>query len=163
MVTDALQRLLRALKDLRTLTGRRFTLDGWALGDLGEATAAARYGVRLRRSQNQKGYDGLAPRDRRRVEVKTTQGRAVALASGGTVPDHLLVFHLNTETGEIRTVYNGPARPAWKRAGKPNGRGQQRLSLATLRRISVPRDEQLPLLRETLRKPATDRSFPGRP
>ena len=148
IVAEPLRRLLQALKDLRGLTGRRFTLDGVALGDLGEAMAAAQYGVRLLPTQSQKGYDGLAPNDERHVEVKITQGKAVAIAAHGRIPDHLLVFHLDPKTGEIRTVYNGPAKPAWKLAGTDNGRGQRRLSLAALRGITVPRDQQLPEVEE---------------
>ena len=115
-ITVPLGRLLRALKDLRGATGRRFTLDGVALGDLGEAVAAWRYGVNLHSSQSTKGSDGVAPRkSRRSVEVKITQREEVAIASHSDRPDHLLVFHLDRESGAVDEVYNGPARPAWKR------------------------------------------------
>ncbi len=141
---DALHRLLDALRDLRHLTGRRFTLDGFALGDLGEVVARTRYGVRLHQCQNEKGCDALAPNDDRRVEVKITQGKSVAIAAHDTVPDHLLVFRLDVDKCEVETVYNGPAAPAWAKAGRPNGRGQRRLSLAALEKIEVPEDQKLP-------------------
>lgn len=72
-IQDAVDRLLKALRDLRQLTGRRFTLDGFALGDLGETVASLWYGVELHPTQSHKGQDGTAP-DGRSVEVKITQG-----------------------------------------------------------------------------------------
>lgn len=143
VIQDALDRLLAALRDLRSLTDRRFTLDGFALGDLGETVASLWYGVDLHATQSHKGQDGTAP-DGRSVEVKITQGKAVALAAHDRVPDHLLVFHLATDTGTVETIYNGPAAPAWARAGKPNGRGQRRLSFAALREIKVEEEQSLP-------------------
>lgn len=48
-----------------------------------------------------------------------------------------------TETGTVESIYNGLAAPAWDRAGKPNGRGQRRLSFAALRKIPVTDDHKL--------------------
>ena len=141
-IQDALDRLLAALRDLRNLTDRRFTLDGFALGDLGETVGSLWYGIELHKAQSHKGQDGTAP-DGRSIEVKITQRNAVALAAHDHVPDHLLVFHLDPEKGTVQTIYNGPAAPAWERAGKPNGRGQRRLSFAALREIDVADEEKL--------------------
>lgn len=139
----ALHRLLEALRDLRHLTGPRFTLDGSALGELGEVVARTRYGIRLHDCQNEKGCDALVPNDDRCVEVKITQDKSVAISAHEAVPDHLLVFRLDEEKCEVKTVYNGPSEPAWIRAGKKNGRGQRRLSLAALRKIEVVEEQRL--------------------
>ena len=152
-IQDAVNHLLAALRDLRQLTDRRFTLDGFALGDLGETVASLWYGVKLHPTQSHKGQDGTA-RDGRSVEVKITQGNAVALAAHDHVPDHLLVFHLDIETGKVKTVYNGPAAPAWEKAGKPNSRRQRRLSFAALRKIPVVESERLPRVDTVTARPS---------
>src|SRR2546427_9641234 len=84
-IAEPLGRLLQALKDLRAATGRRFTLDGVALGDLGEVVAERLYGVHLHASHSTKGSDGIAPEEVRRVEVKITQKKAVSLAAHSTL------------------------------------------------------------------------------
>ena len=54
-IQDALDRLLAALRDLRDLTDRRFTLDGFALGDLGETVASLWYRGRTARDAEPQG------------------------------------------------------------------------------------------------------------
>ena len=88
--------------------GRHFTPDGHLVGSLGEALAKHFYGLELAPASTQ-GYDGT--RDGKKVEVKTTQGAAVALSSG---PEHLLVFRLLPD-GSFEEHYNGSGpclRPA---------------------------------------------------
>ena len=80
--------------------------------------------------------------------MKITQGHAVAIAAHDHVPDHLLVFHLDTATGTVKTIYNGSAAPAWDSAGNPNGRRQRRLSFASLREIEVTDEQKLPELEQ---------------
>jgi hypothetical protein len=67
------------------------------------------------------------------VEIKATQGRAVALRSG---PAHLLVLKLHHD-GSFDEMYNGPGAPVWALFdGKPRpSNGQYQVSLALLRRL----------------------------
>ena len=110
--------------------GRHFTPDGHLVGSIGEALASHYYGVQLAPASTQ-GYDGV--RDGKKVEVKATQGAAVALSSG---PEHLLVFRLLPE-GNFEEHYNGPGAPVWALLAKrkPTKNGQQQVRLTTLRAL----------------------------
>ena len=110
--------------------GRHFTPDGHLVGSIGEALANHYYGVVLSPASTQ-GYDGI--RDGKRVEVKATQGAAVALSSG---PEHLLVFKL-LPTGAFEEYYNGPGAPVWALLAKrkPAKNGQQQVRLTVLRSL----------------------------
>ena len=110
--------------------GRHFTPDGHLVGSIGEALANHYYGVVLTPASTQ-GYDGI--RDGKRVEVKATQGAAVALSSG---PEHLLVFKL-LPTGAFEVHYNGTGAPVWALLAnrKPTKNGQQQVRLTVLRSL----------------------------
>lgn len=110
--------------------GRHFTPDGHLVGSLGEALAKHYYGIELAPASTQ-GYDGT--RDGKRVEVKTTQGAAVALSSG---PEHLLVLKLLPD-GSFEEHYNGPGQPVWDllKERKPTKNGQQQVRLTVLRSL----------------------------
>lgn len=107
--------------------GRHFTPDGHLVGSLGEALAEHYYGIELAPASTQ-GYDGT--RDGKKVEVKTTQGSAVALSSG---PEHLLVLKLLPD-GSFEEHYNGPGQPVWDllKERKPTKNGQQQVRLSVL-------------------------------
>lgn len=110
--------------------GRHFTPDGHLVGSIGEALASHYYGVLLSTASNQ-GFDGT--RDGKKVEVKATQGAAVALSS---CPEHLLVFKL-LPTGAFEERYNGPGAPVWEALAKrkPTKNGQQQVRLSMLRSL----------------------------
>jgi len=110
--------------------GRHFTPDGHLVGSIGEALASHYYGVQLSPASTQ-GYDGL--RDGKKVEVKATQGLAVALSSG---PEHLLVLRLLPDGG-FEEHYNGPGAPVWELLAKrkPTKNGQQQVRLSVLRAL----------------------------
>lgn len=122
--------------------GRSFTPDGHLVGSLGEGLAAHAFGLQLMTASNE-GYDAVAP-DGRTVEVKATQGTAVAVQAHVAVPEALLVLRLGRD-GTATTVYNGPAAAVWEHAGKPQKNGQRRIGLATLRRLmaDVPAGDRL--------------------
>jgi hypothetical protein len=140
--------------------GRHFTPDGHLVGSIGEALASHYYGVQLSPASTH-GYDGL--RDGKKVEVKATQGLAVALTSG---PEHLLVLRLLPDGG-FEEHYNGPGAPVWELLAKrkPTKNGQQQVRLSVLRELMTTgtrRDEVLqpvrPLPTGTLRnQPAQPR------
>jgi hypothetical protein len=110
--------------------GRHFTPDGHLVGSIGEALAKHYYGVQLVPASTQ-GYDGT--RGGKKVEVKVTQGAAVALSSS---PEHLLVFRLLPD-GSFEEHYNGPGGPVWEllKIRKPTKNGQQQVRLTVLRSL----------------------------
>ena len=127
--------LIRELYDVvRRLTnmfpGRHFTPDGHLIGSLGEALAKHYYGVQLAPASTQ-GYDGT--RDGKMIEVKRTQGAAVALSS---CPEHLIVFRL-LPNGGFEVHYNGPGDPVWRSLGtrKPTKNRQQQVRFTVLRTL----------------------------
>lgn len=111
---SAISHLYRAHRRLQkhfAWTELTFTLDGKLVGDIGEAIAAANFGVELC-ARRTRGVDGHAP-DGRSVQVKAT-GRTQAgpaYSSGEGVADHLLFFRFNFERGTAEVAYNGPEAP----------------------------------------------------
>ena len=124
--------------------GRPFTPDGHLVGSLAECYTEYYYGLTLHKCSNE-GHDGSI--GDLEIEVKATQGRAVALRSG---PKHLLVFKLSRE-GAFEEVYNGPGAPVWSLvATKPQpSNGQRQVSLVQLRRLmeGIALEDRLPLIR----------------
>lgn len=124
--------------------GRPFTPDGHLVGSLGECFAEYYYGLELRRCSTE-GHDGAV--GNLEVEVKATQGKAVALRSESA---HLLVFKLQQD-GSFDEVYNGPGKPVWALVeAKPRpSNGQRQVSLSQLTRLmeEVPASDRLPRIR----------------
>lgn len=89
-------------------------------------------------------HDALCPAGRR-VEIKFTQGRTVAIRHE---PDHLLVLHRARGTN-VRVVYNGPGTTPWSNAGRIQSNGQRPISLAHLTRLdaAIANEQRLALVR----------------
>ena len=103
--------------------GRKFSLDGHLVGSIGEVIAAYMFDLELVTASS-KAHDALAP-DRRRVEIKMTQGAKVSLRHPA---EHLLVLH-RPQGGPVCIVYNGPGQPVWDRArGRSSDRVRRRSS-----------------------------------
>lgn len=84
-------------------SGRKFTLDGRLVGDIGESIAELVYEVELDTVQR-KGHDGKTP-EGRDVQIKATfQGHF----NFTTVPDLCIFLELHEATGTWEEVYNGP-------------------------------------------------------
>ncbi len=109
--------------------GRRFTPDGHMVGSIGEAWAKWMFNLQLLRGSTER-HDAKA-KDGRLVQIKATQGNAVAIYDE---PQHLVVLKLSRK-GTADVIYNGPGGPAWRRAGAKQKNGQRRISLATLRTL----------------------------
>lgn len=73
--------------------GRKFTLDGHLVGSVGEVIAAYMFDLTLNPASTM-AHDALCPAGRR-VEIKFTQGRTVAIRHE---PDHLLVLQRSCRT-----------------------------------------------------------------
>src|SRR5690606_3117216 len=108
--------------------------DGHLVGSIGEVLAAARYGLSLL-PHSAHGHDATDGSGRR-IQIKATQGRSVALSSE---PDFLIVLALQRD-GSVIEIYNGPGREPWARRGKMGKNGQASIGLARLSELnrSVP-------------------------
>ena len=123
--------------------GRRFSLDGKLVGDLGEVIAAEKYGLELVDNPSTKGHDAIrigADGSRIRVEVKATQveTKRPVIAFSPTVfdtpPDELIVLVIQSD-GSMEEAYNGPASQVLAEL-RGTGDQQRTISLARIRRIA---------------------------
>ena len=111
--------------------GRHFTPDGHLVGSIGEAVAAARYGLELTTAST-KGVDAHHRASDKSVEIKATvEGKRIALPGMTPEADHLLVLRINGD-GSANEVYNGPAAPVWAAAGRIQSNGQRVVSVSRL-------------------------------
>ncbi len=102
-----IRELYRIAGDLGSMCpGRPFTPDGHLVGSLGECFAKHHYDLNLYPCSHP-GHDAYT--DDCKVEIKATQGNAVALRSK---PEMLLVFKI-MQDGTFNEVYNGPGTPVW--------------------------------------------------
>ena len=144
-VTRHLDALYAASEGLETIfAARKFTLDGHLVGSIGEVVAAYMFGLALMPASTL-GHDAMAP-DGRRVEIKLTQGKSVALRHA---PEHLIALH-RPKGGPVSVVYNGPGGVVWDACGKPQKNGQSPISLTRLHALDAALTDaaRLPLLRE---------------
>ena len=134
-----LKRLYEIVEELESLfPGRKFTPDGHLVGSLGEVIAAHDYGLTLLESSAET-HD--ARKGSKQIQIKATQGRSVAMYSEA---EHLLVLRL-LKNGAADEIYNGPGKPAWDNAGKPQKNGQRSISLSKLRVLmrTVPENQRV--------------------
>jgi hypothetical protein len=139
-VPELVKRLYDIVAELEGhFPGRPFTPDGHLVGSIGEVLAAHRYALELFPCSTE-GHDARS-RDDRLVQIKATQGNAIAMRGPC---DHLLVLRL-LPTGTSEEVYNGPGRVAWNAAGKMQKNGQRPISLSKLRTLmlGIPHAERL--------------------
>ena len=139
-VPALVRELYRTVDSLQKLfPDRPFTPDGHLVGSLGEVIAASVYDLELC-TPSTEGHDAKTP-DGKRVEIKTTQGKSVALRSE---PEYLLVLKL-LEDGTAEEIYNGPGHEPWTQAGKMQKNGQCQISLTKLRSLmnSVSPDQRI--------------------
>ena len=144
-VGDLLGKLYHIVDRLEELfPGRKFTPDGHLVGSIGEALAAHMFKLRLLPGSSA-GHDAVTTDDRRKkVQIKLTQGKSVALRSQ---PDHLLVLRITRERS-VEVIYNGKGCFPWSRAGKMQKNGQRKISLKRLQAINdcISDEDRLPLI-----------------
>lgn len=145
-VGDLLGKLYQIVARLEKLfPERKFTPDGHLVGSIGEALAKDMFNLRLLRA-SAPGHDATTADGRTNVQIKLTQGRAIAL---GAEPEHLLVLRLDSDLA-IEIVYNGRGTPVWLSTGKVQKNGTRVISVSKLRELDadVLEAERLPLLNE---------------
>lgn len=111
--------------------GRSFTPDGHMVGSLGECLVADAYGLELMPPSN-KGYDAVTKHGKK-VEIKATQGKAVAFRS---CPEHTIIIRIMKD-GTFEECFNGPGELIWQQfEGRTTpSNGQFQISLSKLKRI----------------------------
>ncbi len=102
---EAIINLLGITERLKNKYGRRFTLDGKLVGDIGEALAKEYYNIELL-PENTVKYDAIEINTNRRIQIKSTMKRYFTFPFGKS-PEYLLAIKI-LENGEIDTIYNGP-------------------------------------------------------
>jgi hypothetical protein len=112
---------------------RSFTIDGHLIGSVGEVLAAEQYGLDLLPC-SAPCHDGKHRASGTPVQVKVTQGSAVAFSSGD-VPEHVLALKLLPD-GTLVEFFNGPGATALSVAGKCGKNGQRRASLLKLKALA---------------------------
>lgn len=123
------ERVFTDCDELSRLTGRPVSPDGHLVGSIGEVLAAAALNLTLEPPSN-KGYDATDDQGRK-VEIKCTTRRTVALSAAGTEAERLVVLTLSPR-GEATIVYDGAAATAWDLAGPAQKNGQRALPLRRL-------------------------------
>lgn len=139
------------LDDLYTATdrleflfpGRKFTPDGHLVGSIGEVIAAYIFNLDLLPCSSL-GHDATAA-DGRKVEVKLTQGAAIAIRHR---PEHLVALR-RIKGEKVEVVFNGPGDMPWEAAGEMGSYGQRRLGIARLRSLdqAIPDEQKLRVVR----------------
>ena len=132
-LTEGLSLVFQGITKLTTaFLGRRFTIDGRLVGDIGEVIAELEYDLKLH-DISQPDYDAVTP-DGRRVQIKATFKDSLTFT---TTPDYYLGFKLN-EDGTFEEIYNGPGAPIYARFSHRKGIGEKLLSFSnsSLRELS---------------------------
>ena len=141
-LNDGLSLIFQGIERLTTaFPGRRFTIDGRLVGDIGEVIAELEYDLKLH-EVSQPEYDAVTP-DGRRVQIKATFKDSLTFT---TTPDYYLGFKLNRD-GTYEEVYNGPGLPIFQKYSHRSGIGTKLLSFPNqvLRELSrsVPQQETI--------------------
>lgn len=107
-----IQQLLAITKKLRnnpTYQGRKFSLDGKLVGDIGEVLAAEKYGLELL-SENAYKHDAKEIATGRMVQIKASFINNSYFPFGeDKIPDHFLAINI-LENGELEELFNGPGK-----------------------------------------------------
>lgn len=141
-LNEGLSLVFQGIEQLTTaFPGRRFTIDGRLVGDIGEVIAELEYDLKLH-AVSQPEYDAETS-DGRRVQIKATFKDSLTFT---TTPDYYLGFKLNRD-GTYEEIYNGPGLPIFQKFSHRSGIGTKLLSFPNqaLRELSrvVPPHERI--------------------
>ncbi len=96
--------LLNITEILRNRYGRRFTLDGKLVGDIGEVLAREHFDIDLHPENTEK-YDAFEIGSQRQIQIKSTMKGFFTFPFGYT-PDYYLALQI-TSLGTVIPIYNG--------------------------------------------------------
>lgn len=106
---EEIKELLRITKKLEKDYGRKFTLDGKLVGDIGEVLAKEKYGLELY-PENAPLHDGEEISTGKKVQIKSSfKGQSTFPYGKLKMPDYFLSINID-QNGEIEELYNGPGQ-----------------------------------------------------
>ena len=135
-IPEAVSQLLRIVKQLQSAyPGKKFTLDGRLVGDLGEILVREAYDVQLNPNL-QKHHDAIAS-DGRQVQIKATMKQSLSFPVDH-IPDYYLGIKIHSD-GSFEEVFNGPGSIAWEavKNRKPTKTNLHSVSVNSLARWSA--------------------------
>ncbi|MCX6718420.1 MAG: hypothetical protein NTY81_02355 [Candidatus Staskawiczbacteria bacterium] len=114
--TSAVKNVFHSCRDLSKLSGgmRKFTPDGRMVGDIGEVIAGVFYQIELH-DVGRHDWDGTY--NGRNVQIKATSGDGTYLKEppeDGFADGLLMVFQIDRESGEYKSIYNGDIQRVWE-------------------------------------------------
>ena len=110
-IPEAVKQLLRIVSELQNAyPGKKFTLDGRLVGDLGEVLVEEAYDVRLIPNL-QKHHDAIAS-DGRKVQIKATMQQVLTFPCAH-IPEYYIGIRIHSD-GSFEEVFNGPGSIAWE-------------------------------------------------
>jgi len=144
IITKALADIFSGIEQLRKeFQGKKFTIDGRLVGDIGEVIAALEYDIDLDDVQRPV-HDGKTS-DGKKVQIKATFKDSLTFK---TVPDYYLGLKLY-ENGHHEEIFNGPGKAIFERYKHRKGIGKELLSFPNkeLKNLSknVPEFEKIPM------------------
>lgn len=99
--------ITKQLRDNPKHQGRKFSLDGKLVGDIGEVLAATKYGLELL-DENAFRHDAKEIATGRMVQIKASFNNNSYFPFGeNKLPDYFLSINI-LENGDIEELYNGP-------------------------------------------------------
>lgn len=96
--------LLSITTSLRDKYGRRFTLDGKLIGDIGEVLARQHFNIELH-PENTENYDAFEIDTDRQIQIKTTM-KGYFTFPYNHVPEYYLALKISAE-GDLLPIFNG--------------------------------------------------------
>lgn len=148
---EAIKKLLSIVKEMEErYPGKKFTLDGRLVGDLGEVLVAEKYDVTLYAKQEKK-YDGFSS-DNKQVQIKATFKDKLGFPClKEDVPDYYIGIKIN-EDGTFEEIYNGLGMKIFEnlklKDRKPTKNGLYSISISQLRE----ENGKIPMERISIRK-----------
>lgn len=142
-----IQQLLAITKQLRDNSnhqGRKFSLDGKLVGDIGEVLAAEVYGLELL-PENSYQYDAVEKATGRKIQIKASfKGYSYFPYGDDKIPDYFLAVNIN-EKGELEELFNGPGQYIVDYYIKPRGLKHYKETFYTLSKGVLKRlNQQVP-------------------
>ncbi len=104
-----LLKITRSLENNPKYKGRKFSLDGKLVGDIGEVLAAEKYGLELL-PPGTKVYDAIEKGSKRKIQIKSTfKGNSYFPYGDDRIPNYFLCIKIH-ENGKIEELFNGPGK-----------------------------------------------------
>lgn len=99
--------ITKKLRDNPNHQGRKFSLDGKLVGDIGEVLVADKYGIKLYK-ENESVHDGEEITTERKVQIKASfKGYSYFPYGEDKLPKYFLSVNI-LENGELEELFNGP-------------------------------------------------------